>query len=57
MYEPDKGQILVDGRNIKEYELSSYYKQISVLLQDYILYPYLTVKENILVGIEPTPTA
>jgi ATP-binding cassette subfamily B multidrug efflux pump len=45
-YDIQKGAIKVDGRNIREYELSSYRKRIAVVLQDVFLFSG-TVFENI----------
>lgn len=35
LYDPDDGEILVNGINIKEYDLQSYYKCVGVVFQDY----------------------
>ena len=49
LYDPDEGEILVGGRNIKEYDLTDLRSQIGVIFQDYVNY-YLTARENIGVG-------
>lgn len=49
LYDPQKGRILIDGVNIKEYNLESLYRNIGVIFQDFIRYP-LTVNENIGIG-------
>jgi ABC-type multidrug transport system fused ATPase/permease subunit len=46
LYEPTKGRILVNGINIKEYEINSYYKQLSITFQDFKVFS-TTIKENI----------
>lgn len=46
LYDPTEGQILVDGRDIKEYDLYSLRKLFSVAFQDFLQY-YLTLRENI----------
>lgn len=46
-YNPDYGKILWNGVDIKEYEISSYFDQISAVFQDFKLMPY-TIRENIL---------
>lgn len=46
LYKPQKGVVLVNGRNIDEYDMDAYYKKISAVFQDFVKYP-LTVKENI----------
>jgi len=49
LYDPDEGEILVGGRNIKEYDLKELREQIGVIFQDYVKYA-LNVQENIGVG-------
>ena len=49
LYDPDEGQILVNGRDIKEYDLSALRAQIGVIFQDYVTY-FLTAARNIGVG-------
>ena len=48
-YEPDSGQILLDGIDISEYEKESYQRLFGVIFQDFIRYEF-NVKENIAVG-------
>lgn len=45
-YKPTEGEILLNGRNIEEFDREQYYSLISVLFQDFTLLP-LTVQENI----------
>ena len=49
LYDPQQGRILIDGHDIKEYTLDSLRKQISIVLQDSILFA-TTIKENIAYG-------
>ncbi len=49
LYDPDSGEILLGGRNIKEYDLDELRAQVGVIFQDYVNY-YLTARENIGVG-------
>lgn len=49
LYDPTEGDIFVDGVNLKEYELTSLYKKIGVIFQDFIKYP-LNVSDNIGIG-------
>lgn len=49
LYDPDEGEILVGGRNIKEYDLKELRAEIGVIFQDYVTY-YLSARENIGVG-------
>ncbi|MCL1794436.1 MAG: ABC transporter ATP-binding protein/permease [Oscillospiraceae bacterium] len=48
-YDPEKGRILLDGRDIKEVTLKSLRENISMVLQDVFLFNG-TIKENILYG-------
>jgi ATP-binding cassette subfamily B protein len=48
-YDPTKGSIYLDGKNIREYKLDSLRQQISIVLQDVFLF-FGTVQENILFG-------
>lgn len=49
LYDPQEGEITIDGINIKEFTIESLRENIGVIFQDFIKYP-LTVKENIGVG-------
>src|SRR6266436_4016033 len=49
LYDPDEGEILIGGRNIKEYDLKALREEIGVIFQDYVSY-YLSARENIGVG-------
>jgi ATP-binding cassette subfamily B protein len=49
LYDPDAGQILVNGHDIKEYDLAALRARIGVIFQDYVTY-YLTAARNIGVG-------
>ena len=55
-YLPTKGQILVNGNDIKEIELNSYYQALSILSQNFLVVNHLTIKENLLIGIENKKT-
>jgi len=45
-YKPQKGQILVNGKNILDYSPLKYRKVISALFQDFAQYPF-SAKENV----------
>ncbi len=49
LYDPDEGEILIGGRNIKEYNLQDLREQIGVIFQDYMTY-HMNARENIGVG-------
>lgn len=46
LYEPDEGEILINGINLKRINKSDYYLQIGAIFQDFIKYPF-TIEENI----------
>jgi ATP-binding cassette subfamily B protein len=46
LYDPTEGQILLDGIDLREYDLTSLRKQIGVIFQDFMRY-HLTAGENI----------
>ncbi|HEY1351444.1 MAG TPA: ABC transporter ATP-binding protein [Ktedonobacteraceae bacterium] len=49
LYDPDTGDILIGGRNLKEYDPCALREQIGVIFQDYIRYR-MTAGENIGIG-------
>ena len=49
LYDPDEGRILLDGRDLKDYDLGDLRANIGVIFQDYVRY-HLTAAENIGVG-------
>jgi len=46
LYEPQRGQVLIDGADIRQFTLESLRSQVSVVLQDNLLFAG-TVRENI----------
>jgi ATP-binding cassette subfamily B protein len=49
LYEPNRGRILVDGRDIRSYTLASVQKQIGFVLQSSVLFR-ASIRENIAYG-------
>jgi ATP-binding cassette subfamily B protein len=49
LYDPDEGEILIGGRNIKEYDLEELREKVGVIFQDYVTY-FMNARENIGVG-------
>ncbi len=49
LYDPIEGEILVNGVNIKEYNLKAYRRQFSAAFQDYKVMA-ISVKDNVLMG-------
>jgi ATP-binding cassette subfamily B protein len=49
LYDPTEGQILLDGVDLREYDLDDLYREIGVIFQDFMRYE-MTARENIAVG-------
>ena len=49
LYDPFEGQVLLDGVDLREYNLEDLYREIGVIFQDYMRYE-MTARENIAVG-------
>jgi ATP-binding cassette, subfamily B, bacterial len=49
LYDPDEGRILLDGHDLREYDLEDLRANIGVIFQDFVRY-HLTAAENIAVG-------
>ena len=49
LYDPVEGQVLLDGVDLREYDLEDLYGEIGVIFQDFMRYE-MTARENIAVG-------
>lgn len=49
LYDPTEGRILLDGHDLREYDLLQLRKNVGVIFQDYIRY-HMTVAQNVAVG-------
>ena len=49
LYDPTEGEILLDGVDLREYDLDDLYAEIGVIFQDFMRYE-MTARENIAVG-------
>ena len=49
LYDPTEGKILLDGVDLREYDLEDLYREIGVIFQDFMRYE-MTARENIGVG-------
>jgi ATP-binding cassette, subfamily B, bacterial len=49
LYDPTEGRILLDGHDLREYNLTELRKNVGVIFQDYIRYQ-MTVSQNIAIG-------
>lgn len=48
-YDVDAGRILINGQDIRDLDINTWYRHISVLFQDFSKYPF-TISENIWIG-------
>lgn len=49
LYDPDEGEILLNGVNIREYDVEEYRRKIGAVFQDFRIFA-ATVKENVLLN-------
>jgi ATP-binding cassette subfamily B protein len=49
LYDPTEGRILLDGVDLREYDLASLRRNVGVIFQDFVRYDFL-LRENIAVG-------
>jgi ATP-binding cassette subfamily B protein len=49
LYDPTEGRILLDGYDLKEYDLADVRRSTGVIFQDYLRYQ-MTASQNIAVG-------
>ncbi len=49
LYDPTKGQILLEGIDLREYALDDFHKNIGVIFQDFVRFE-MTARENIAIG-------
>lgn len=49
LYDPSEGQVLLDGIDLREYDLEDLYREIGVIFQDFMRYEMIA-RENIAVG-------
>ncbi len=49
LYDPVEGQVLLDGVDLREYNLEDLYREIGVIFQDFMRYE-MTARENVAVG-------
>lgn len=49
LYDPDEGRVLLDGRDLRDYDLDGLRRSMGVIFQDFVRYNF-TAAENIAVG-------
>ena len=55
-YDPEFGKVLIDGVDIKEYNISQLREQMGLVMQEPTLFNY-SVKENVLYGSQKKSNA
>ena len=50
LYDPTSGEILLDGRNLRDITLDSWHRYISVLQQEFIQYGFANARDNVWYG-------
>lgn len=56
LYDPSEGEILLDGVDLREYDLEDLHSEIGVIFQDFMRYE-MTARENIAIGRVERPHA
>ncbi|PWU08810.1 MAG: ABC transporter ATP-binding protein [Terriglobia bacterium] len=49
LYDPAEGRILLDGADLRDYEIEDLHRQIGVIFQDFVKYE-MTARQNIAIG-------
>jgi len=49
LYDPTEGEILLDGRNLRDYDIEDLHRQIGVIFQDFMRYE-MTARVNVAAG-------
>jgi ATP-binding cassette subfamily B protein len=49
LYDPTEGRILLDGRDLRDYDVASLRRHVGVIFQDFVRYDFV-LRENIAVG-------
>lgn len=57
IYKPQTGVVTIDGKNVNDIQIKSWYKKLGVLFQDFNTYGNLTVSENVHIGRSDTERA
>ena len=50
IYDPQEGEILVNGKDLRDIKVNDWYKNLGVLFQDFNFYGELSAEENIYLG-------
>ncbi len=55
LYQPTKGELLLDGKSLSEHDISSWHSQLGVLQQNYLAYIFANARDNIYFGDVSAP--
>jgi ATP-binding cassette subfamily B protein len=55
LYDPQVGEILINGTNLKDLRINDWYKNVGLLFQDFKIYDPITTEENIYIGKTAKP--
>ncbi|WOH17529.1 ABC transporter ATP-binding protein [Paenarthrobacter sp. GOM3] len=55
LYRPDSGQVLLDGVDLAEIDVTSWHRHLAVLSQEFLKYEFATAAENIYLGDVDAP--
>ena len=55
LYQPTRGQVLIDGQPLSGYNVASWHQHLGVLSQEFIKYDFATAKDNIVYGDTSRP--
>lgn len=55
LYTPTKGSVLVDGWDVNQLDLAKWHSKIAMLSQEFAIYDFATMKENITLGDTTKP--
>lgn len=55
IYKPTVGEIYINGQDLSDIRIDSWYQNMGVLFQEFNTYPQLTVRENIAIGNPNVP--
>jgi ATP-binding cassette subfamily B protein/ATP-binding cassette subfamily C protein len=55
LYRPNEGSVLLDGKDLSEYDVASWHAQLGVLQQEYLAYIFANAQDNIYFGDVSTP--
>lgn len=50
LYDPGDGEILLDGKNLKDINIADWHRQLAVLRQDVSGYSFVNIKDSVLLG-------